>query len=69
MDLNALLPGVLAAFVLAAVETSAMSHMFAQKHGYRLDPNRELLAVGVGNLASGFGHGFAVSGGSCLSRS
>ena len=63
MDLNALLPGVLAAFVLAAVETSAIGRMFAQKHGYRLDPNRELLAVGMGNLASGFGHGFAVSGG------
>ena len=49
--------------MLAAVETSAIGRMFAQKHGYRLDPNRELLAVGVGNLASGLGHGFAVSGG------
>jgi len=62
-DLNALLPSALAAFVLAAVETSAIGRMFAQKHAYRLDANRELLAIGVGNLAAGFGHGFPVSGG------
>lgn len=62
-DLNALLPAVLACFVLAAVETSAIGRMFAQKHGYRLDANRELLAVGVGNLAAGLGRGFPVSGG------
>jgi len=62
-DLNALLPSVLAAFVLGAVETAAIGRMFAQKHGYRFDANRELLAVGVANLASGLGRGFPVSGG------
>jgi high affinity sulfate transporter 1 len=62
-DVNALLPTALAAFVLAAVETSAIGRMFAQKHAYRLDANRELLAIGVGNLAAGFGHAFPVSGG------
>jgi MFS superfamily sulfate permease-like transporter len=62
-DLNALLPAALAAFVLGAVETSAIGRMFAQKHGYRFDANRELLAVGVANLCSGLGRGFPVSGG------
>jgi len=62
-DLNALLPAVLAGFVIGAVETAAIGRMFGQKHGYRLDANRELLAIGVGNIASGLGHGFAVSGG------
>jgi SulP family sulfate permease len=62
-DLNDLLPAVLAAFVLAAVETSAIGRMFGQKHGYRLDANQELLAVGVANLAAGLGRGFPVSGG------
>jgi high affinity sulfate transporter 1 len=62
-DLNALLPAALAAFVLGAVETSAIGRMFAQKHGYRLDPNRELLAVGAANLCAGLGRGFPVSGG------
>src|SRR5436190_5134023 len=62
-DLNDLMPAALAAFVLAAVETSAIGRMFALKHGYRLDANKELLAVGMGNLVSGLGHGFPVSGG------
>ena len=62
-DLNALLPTALAAFVLAAVETSAIGRMFAQKHDYTFDANRELLAVGVGNVCAGLGRGFPVSGG------
>jgi len=62
-DLNVLLPSALAAFVLAAVETSAIGRMFAQKHGYRLDANKELLAVGVGNVCAALGRGFPVSGG------
>lgn len=62
-DLNTLLPPALAAFLLGAVETSAIGRMFAQKHGYRFDANRELLAIGAGNLCSGLGRGFPVSGG------
>jgi len=45
------------------VETSAIGRMFAQKHGYRFDANRELLAIGAGNLVAGLGRGFPVSGG------
>ena len=56
-------PAALAAFVLGAVETSAIGRMFAQKHGYRFDANRELLAIGAGNLFAGLGRGFPVSGG------
>lgn len=62
-DLNLLLPIAMAGFVLGAVETSAIGRMFAQKHGYRFDANQELLALGAGNLASGLGRGFPVSGG------
>ena len=62
-DLNGLLPLALASFVLGAVETSAIGRMFAQKHGYRFDANQELLALGAGNLLSGLGRGFPVSGG------
>ncbi len=53
----------LACFVLAAVETSAIGRMFAQKHGERLDANQEILAIGAANLAAGLGRGFPVSGG------
>ncbi len=62
-ELNDLLPLALASFVLAAVETSAIGRMFGQKHGNRFDANQELLALGVGNLLSGLGRGFPVSGG------
>ncbi len=63
LDLNTLLPLALACFVLAAVETSAIGRMFAQKHGYRFDANQEFLALGAGNLLAGLGRGLPVSGG------
>jgi high affinity sulfate transporter 1 len=63
VELNELLPVALAGFVLAAVETSAIGRMFAQKHGYRLDANRELLAIAAANAVAGAGRGFPVSGG------
>ena len=62
-ELNALLPMALAAFVLAAVESSAIGRMFGQKHGHRFEANQELLAIGAANLAAGIGRGFPVSGG------
>ncbi len=62
-DLDDLLPLALACFLLAAVETAAIGRMFAEKHGYRLDPNQEFLALAGANLASGLGRGFPISGG------
>jgi high affinity sulfate transporter 1 len=58
-----LLPLALACFLLGAVETAAIGRMFAEKHGYRLDSNQELLALAGANLASGIGQGFPISGG------
>jgi SulP family sulfate permease len=60
---NDLLPIAMACFLLAAVETAAIGRMFALKHGYRFDPNREFLAIGSANLLSGLGRGFPISGG------
>ena len=62
-DLNTLFELALACFVLAAVESSAIGRMFAQKHGYRFDANQELLAIGGANLLAGLGRGLPVSGG------
>jgi high affinity sulfate transporter 1 len=62
-ELNMLLPVALAAFVLGAVESSAIGRMFGQKHGHRFEANQELLAIGAANLAAGIGRGFPVSGG------
>jgi SulP family sulfate permease len=62
-DIDAILPIAFACFLLAAVESSAIGRMFALKHGYRFEANRELLGIGAANLASGLGHGFPISGG------
>ncbi|HEX7897146.1 MAG TPA: SulP family inorganic anion transporter [Planctomycetota bacterium] len=62
-DLNALLPLAFACFLLASVESVAIGRMFGRKHKYRLDSNREFLALAASNLASGLGQGFPVSGG------
>jgi high affinity sulfate transporter 1 len=62
-EVTDLLPLALACFLLGAVETAAIGRMFAQKHGYRLDSNQELLGLAGANLAAGLGHGFPVSGG------
>ncbi len=58
-----LMPLALACFLLGAVETAAIGRMFAEKHGYRIDSNREFLGLAAANLASGLGHGFPISGG------
>jgi MFS superfamily sulfate permease-like transporter len=62
-DVRELMPLALACFLLGAVETAAIGRMFAEKHGYRLDSNQELLGLAAANLASGLGHGFPISGG------
>lgn len=62
-DVRELLPLALACFMLGAVETAAIGRMFAEKHGYRLDPNQEFLALAGANFASGLGQGFPISGG------
>ena len=62
-DVRALLPLALACFLLGAVETVAIGRTFAEKHGYRLDSDREFLALAGANLAAGLGRGYPVSGG------
>ncbi len=62
-DLNDLLPLALGCFLLGTVETAALGRMFAVKHGYRFDPNQELLGIAGANVMAGLGRGFPVSGG------
>jgi high affinity sulfate transporter 1 len=62
-DFNDLLPLALGCFLLGTVETAALGRMFAVKHGYRFDPNQELLGIAGANVMAGLGHGFPVSGG------
>lgn len=62
-DFNELLPLAMACFFIGTVETAALGRMFALKHGYRFDPNQELLGIAGANIMAGLGHGFPVSGG------
>lgn len=62
-DLDGLLPLVLACFLLATVETMAVSRTFSLKHGYRLNVKQEFLALGASNIVAGLAHGYPVSGG------
>jgi MFS superfamily sulfate permease-like transporter len=62
-ELNELLPLAMACFLLGAVESAAIGRMFASRHGYTFDANRELLGLASANLAAGLGQGFPVSGG------
>ena len=62
-DLDSLLPLALACFLIAFNEASAAARLLAARHDYRIDPDRELLALGGANIAIAFGHGFPSGGG------
>jgi sulfate permease, SulP family len=62
-DISSLVPVALACFLLAYGETISVARSFAQKHGYDIDPELELTAVGAANIATGLAHGFPVAGG------
>ncbi len=60
-DIVALLP-VAAGIVLVGYSDNVLtSRSIAAKKGYRIDPNQELLALGLTNLTSGLSQGFPVS--------
>jgi len=62
-DLNTLLPLAFACFLLAFNEGIAAARVLATRHGYAIDPNRELLGLGAANVAVAFGQGFPSGGG------
>ncbi|KAM8930372.1 solute carrier family 26 member 6-like isoform 2-T2 [Pelodytes ibericus] len=58
------------AFAIAVVGytiTISLAKMFAIKHGYKVDSNQELIALGLSNLVGSFFHCFAVT--ASMSRS
>jgi len=52
-----------ACFLLAYIESVSAARTLAFKNGYDINPHQELLALGLANLATAFGHGYPVSGG------
>ena len=63
---GALVPSAAALTLVAMAEGLLVSRKYGQKRGYTTNPNRDLLAFGVSNIASGFTGGFTV--GSSTSR-
>jgi SulP family sulfate permease len=61
-DLVDLLPAAAGMLILSA-EAAGVSRALASTEGYRVDVNRDLVALGGSNLLAGFSSGFVQSGG------
>ncbi|MDQ0893898.1 SulP family inorganic anion transporter [Agromyces ramosus] len=62
----ALIPSAMALTMVTTAEGLLISRAYGDKRGYATSPNRDLFALGLGNIASGATGGFAV--GSSTSR-
>ena len=62
-DVEGIVPLAAGCLLLAYIESVSAGRTFAAKHGYQLDPRRELLGLGAANLAAALGHGYPVAGG------
>lgn len=60
-DLGPLLAGSAGIALVAFADMSVLSRTFAAHTGQRIDPNRELVGLGIANLAAGFFQGFPVT--------
>jgi SulP family sulfate permease len=60
--LGDMLPAALAITMLGFVESIAIAKVFAQRNRYTVNPNRELVALGVSTMAAGFTNSYPVSG-------
>jgi SulP family sulfate permease len=61
-DVVKLVTPALGVLILSA-EAVGVARQLAVKHGYRVDANRDLMALGAGNVVAGLASGFVQSGG------
>ena len=66
-ELPLLLAGAVGIVLVAFAEAVGPANEFARRHGGRVDPNRELIAIGAANTSAGLFSGFPI--GSSLSKS
>lgn len=66
-DLLVLLPGAFGIALVSFAEAVGPARTFARKHGYPIDPDKELIGLGGANLGAGLFQGFPI--GSSLSKS
>jgi high affinity sulfate transporter 1 len=62
-ELFDLLTGAVGIVLIAFAEALAAARYFAAKYKYEINPNRELAAMGLANIASGLTQGIVVGGG------
>jgi MFS superfamily sulfate permease-like transporter len=60
-DIIPILMGGVAVAIVSFADTSVLSRTFAARSGTRVDPNQEMVGLGVANLAAGLFQGFPVS--------
>jgi high affinity sulfate transporter 1 len=60
-ELVTMVAGGLAIAVVSMADTSVLSRTFAARAGTRVDPDRELMALGAANIGSGLFAGFSIS--------
>ena len=60
-DLGPVLTGALAVAVVSFADTSVLSRTYAARLRSPVDPNQEMVALGVANFAAGFFQGFPIS--------
>ena len=60
-DMVQLLPGAVIISLLSFADTSVLSRALAQRGGYQVNQNQEMVALGVANVAAGLFQGFSVS--------
>ncbi|MEX2585242.1 MAG: solute carrier family 26 protein [Balneolaceae bacterium] len=62
-DLELLLPMILVISLVGYMESIAVAKAIANKRGYNIDPNQELIALGSANIAGSLFQSFPVTGG------
>ena len=60
-DIGSLLPAAVGIALVTAADTSVLSRTFASRNGYVAEPNHELVALGLSNMATGLFSGYPVS--------
>ena len=62
IDMRTLLPTALALALIQFMKNVSLGRVFAVRHGYTLDANRELVGMGAANLMGSFFRGIPASG-------
>ena len=57
-----LVSGAILVALIGYLESIAIAKSFARTNGYEVVPSQELIAIGVGNVASSFFHSFPITG-------